>query len=437
MQDIGIFLTGLGLSARGGGSGGGSGPNINRGLFKAKLATGNARMLVIGDSIHNPYVDNRVVEAICKRWPVNKLFGAMSGFVANGDTGWPISNYPATGTNITQELGPAGSGLRPGDAFTDGTTGHNLLRTIPHRYTGNYVSQGTVGQGLVYPSNAYNVDWDSGENLKITLLLRTSTLAPTNHRIWGRARGSGSQSDVGNTVFNPSLSAPSYQSFTHTFARGTGSTYTTYTQLRSFTETELNGWHVDYLAMSVELATPPASGGLFMGYAGEGGYSTKSHLAVGEVINVGGFGAYTTYYSDAALDAHLSLFQFNVFYLYLGQNPAADEGSGGTIGNYKNNILAIIARYKDACARVGISNPTFILVSLYPTNTDNTRSINIAAALREIALADATVEFIDLRRYVVDTYGNYSVWQATFCPDLYHPSLTFSNIIADYVWASL
>lgn len=411
------------------------GDNINRGLFKTKLANGNVRLLVIGDSITNPYVTDRLVKGMCKNWQVN-LFGAMAGFIAQGDSGWPISNYPASGTNISQNLGPAGAGIRPGDAFYDGTTGHNLSRTIPYNYTGDYTNQGTVGQGIFYKNNAYNVDWDQNQTLKAKLLLRTAVNAPTDHRLWGRARGASSQADAGNITYNATLSAPSFQVYTHTFSRGSGTVATTYTQLRSFTATEISGWHVDNIAMSVELNTPPANNGMFIGYAGEGGYTTKSHTAAGEVINVGGFGAYNTYYSDEALDAHLQAFSFDTFFIYLGQNPAADEDPGqGTIGAYKANIEAIISRYKTRCAANGITNPTFILCSIYPTSSDNTRSTNIAAALREIALADPAIEFYDLRKYIVATYGNYSTWQATYCPDLYHPNLAFTNIITNWLWS--
>lgn len=412
--------------------------DVQRGLLKSKLQTGNANIMFIGDSITTPYNTSRVAAACVKRWPVN-TYGAMSGFVANGDTGWPISNFPPSPSGtITTELGPAGSGLRPGDQFSDTSTGHNLLRTIPHQFLADYTNQGTLTQGVFYPNNAYNVDWDSGQNLTVKLLFRSSASGCTNNRLWGRARGAGSQTDAGNTSYNTTTSPDTYRVATHSFNRGTGSTATHYCQTRTFTETELSGWRFYNLAMSVQLTTPPSSGGVFWGCAGEGGYTTRSHVASGDSLNVGGFGTYTTYYSDSALDAHLQNFGFNTFFIYLGQNQSANENpGGGTTGSYRTNIENIISRYKAACGRVGIANPTFILVSLYPTQDDNTRTINIANDLRGIALADTAVEYIDLRTYVVSTFGNYSTWQATYAPDGIHPSQTFCNIIADYVWSRL
>lgn len=411
----------------------GFGVDVNRRLLKSKLNNGSVGMMFVGDSITNPYVSGRISQSIIKRWPVPTC-GAMAGFLAQGDSGWPLSNFPPpTGATVAQITGPSGQGLRPGDPFLDGSTGHNLLRTVPWRFLAEYTNFGVTFQTQFYPANAFNVDWDSGQNMINRLIFRANANAPAQHRINGRVRGTAVEN--GNTQFNQQTNPGTLRSVSVSFARGTGAN-TSIGMGQTWNETELLDWRNDYVAFSTELATRP-TGSIFWAYAGEGGYTSLTHTAAGQTINLGD-GAYTAFYSDAALDIHLQTFNINTFFLYLGQNIASNEtGGAGGIGSYRANVEAIIARYKAACARVGILNPTFILVSLYPTSDDNSRSIAIANALRQIAIADTSCEFIDLRKFVVDTYGNYSTWQASFAPDTIHPNATFSNIIADYIWSRL
>jgi lysophospholipase L1-like esterase len=413
--------------------------NVRRGLLKGKLSSGSVGLMFVGDSIFNIYVVGRVGQACAQRWA--PMCGAGAGMLSQGDSGWLISNFPpANNATVQQVVGPSSSGLRPGDAFLDGSTGHNLLRTVPIEFLAEYPNFGTTYSGNFYQNNCPNPGWDSGQNLLVRLIYRANTQAPTDHRIVGRARGSPGQVDAGNTQFNAQLNPTQILQQTMLFARGTGTNGSGYAQGRTWNSTELAGWRNDYLCMSVELETRP-TGSIFWFYAGEGGYTTLSHTTAGETLNIGGFGPYLTYYSDDALAKHIQFLNLNTFVIYLGQNQASNENpGGGTPGAYKANIQSIIARYKAACVTAGVSNPSFVLVSNYPTTSDNTRTTNIATALREIALSDSTCEYVDLRQYVVDTYGNWSTWGTTgpvFTPDGIHPSATFSNIIADYIWASL
>jgi len=415
----------------------GFGVDVNRKLLKSKLATGSVGLMFVGDSITNPYTPGRICHGIIKRWPVLTC-GAMAGFLANGDGGWPLSNFPpGNSTSLAQINGPIGAGLRPGDAFLDSSTGHNLTRTTPWRFLGvDYPNFGVTFQTQFYPNNANNPDWDSGQSMINRLIFRANANAPAQHRINGRVRATGVEN--GNTQFNQQTNPGTLRTVSVAFNRGTGSNQSI-GMGQTWNETELLNWRNDYLAFSTELATKPANS-IFWATAGEGGYTSLTHTTAGETINPGGLGSFLAYYSDAALDIHIQTFSINTFFIYLGQNGASNEFGGAEgIGSYKANVEAVIARYKASCARVGVLNPTFILVSLYPTEDDNTRTIAIAKALREIALADTSCEFIDLRKYVVDTLGNWSAWQGTYLQDGIHPIETraFSDIIADYLWSRL
>lgn len=417
--------------------------NVIRGLLKSGLAAGPLRCLVIGDSIEHPFslssagvqaTYHKVLAARVQRWPTN-FWGCNTPILGQGDTGWPVSFSGWTGNaNLSARVGPNSSYVRPGDTFSDSSTGHNLCGTNPGAVAGDIGNFGAMSNGTLFNTNTYQNDWESGKTLKATIIYRGSASSPAQWRLTSWTRDGSAQAETTQTQIPLTTNVGSIANLTSSWSRLTGSVYTKLCYVQSWNETETAG-PVNMLSVAVEDSAP--SSGMFWGYAGEGGYTTKTHLAAGESINPGGFGAFTAYYSDAALAANLAALPYRVFLIRLGQNSASDEWNGTSIGSYQANVLAIIARYRAACVTAGIANPIFILSSMYDADTDNTRYVLMSSALQAIALANPDCEFVDVRSEVQRQLGAYSSWQATYLADGIHPLGTMANLIVDYEWTAL
>lgn len=409
--------------------------DVIRGHIKRKAtSTAGCKLCTLGDSINNIYTSGRVLNtivnaAVTAGYP---WLGAAIGTINCGDVGWGLScyNFPtdtgavwSTAGGITARLGPSSTGIRPGDAFpVDASTGHNVLRMVAAEFTGNF---GDFGPALVL--NGLRT-WDQNRSVSVGALCRKTPTSPNQWSLEGRTRANGSGASVQLTL----RAANAYATYrTAAFNRGSG-VFNPVARLSSFNETEgPAGTRTDFQILALDERIEDANTGFYWAYQGEGGYTTRSHHAAGESLNVGGFGAYTTYYSDAADIAFLQFTGCNTFRIWLGANVSGNEGSGSDIGSYKANIEAIIARKKANAATAGLTDVTFVLESQYDLADANTRQKNLATALREIALADPDVEYIDSRAKIENDLGPWSTWQGTHTTDGIHPASALSTIIAD------
>ncbi|HYE61819.1 MAG TPA: hypothetical protein VD997_07460 [Phycisphaerales bacterium] len=140
----------------------------------------------------------------------------------------------------------------------------------------------------------------------------------------------------------------------------------------------------------------PGVRGLQVHSIAQGGWTTADHLRVeGE-----GRG-----YSDEGLREHLRVFGFAdagvtpVVVIALGVNVAPGEAEdGATTAVYRENVRAIIARYRAALADIGAGEPWFLLVGMYSCSLPppDRFALTRAARLWEICQSDARCGVVNL-----------------------------------------
>jgi len=391
-----------------------------RGLFKSKVAIG-CNFAMIGDSINDQYQSWSVVGTMAKLFQYPCL-GASSGLIASTGSGWPTYNGEPNGAVFTTRRI-----RRPGDPFADGSDGHNLRRTyefstgllgvnlalyanpVPQLYFGTYENAAAGG--------AWEAAWDSGYNMQATVVAR-STTSPNSPADWSIQTHNRSGALTFDEPFNLRQS-PAVRYFqSSVFARGTGGVSPVAFYVDAGTEDEST---MQAQLLSLGLRCTNKTSGVFWSYIGNGSWTTKCHSSsTGELVTADS-PSYQARYSDEALVAEIKAFGLNCFGIWLGQNSAADEWDGASIKQYKTNILAVIARYRAACATAGVSSPVFVLFSSYDASDTNAKWVQMAQALLEVAQANDDCEYVDIRGYVQDTLGNTTARLATYPGDPVHP----------------
>ena len=139
-------------------------------------------------------------------------------------------------------------------------------------------------------------------------------------------------------------------------------------------------------------------------YSGNGGWQSGNHLDdYPDGTDVSG-GANGRSYTDEGLEDYIKSTETNTFFLYLGANdPWTNPGDGETVAD---NLEGIIARLRDACAAVGVTDDKYIIVGASVID----RGANAAAArsqkkvmadqLQRYAVATTDVVFLDLQEYL-------------------------------------
>jgi|13_taG_2_1085334.scaffolds.fasta_scaffold02472_2 lysophospholipase L1-like esterase len=143
-------------------------------------------------------------------------------------------------------------------------------------------------------------------------------------------------------------------------------------------------------------------------------------------------------YTDAVLEEYYSEFQIDTVHIMSGINDANMSSPNNNAENYKSNVEAIIQRHKDAHAAAGVSTSLkFLLVSAPDWNTNSgsrTVMATYPAKLREIALADEDVAYLNMFQWFADTYGPYAAYSSTMLYDGVHQTLETGNIFAAQIW---
>lgn len=423
MVDLQEFLTAFG---------GGQCPeplmnNVIRGNFNARQAA-KAYVLWSGDSISNPENSYSVASAACQNFECDFLGASVGPYLANNS--WPIySSQWTTGDGRTATASPH---VRPGETIeTDDVGTHNLTRVVGMYLSGDAGNFGTpvnlnVSTNYPFEGNA----WDVSETMKIVAVLRKN-LNSVNHWVLQYRNRSNTTIQTTTLTLNGAAAVTGYA--TATGDRGAGATNTLAT-VSTASGTEGGAGATDFQLLNWGAVCTAKTTGCFWGFCGHGSWPTSAFLVAGASVTAEA-PTYTARFSDEALAANILAYRYDTFFLWIGQNDASATTYKTDVETWMARIraAAIVAQATDSTIRT----PIFVFFSPYDTSDTNAKFVSMATSLRSIAESDPACEFVDIRGYVEDEYGAWSVWQAGLLADGTHPTAEFADVLAAHAWDML
>lgn len=399
--------------------------HVIKGVVSQIAAVGPVRALVLGNSIHLTNSSRNLTQGIVKQCPLPIIGGVCA---AEAQSGMPVTG------NINSFTGLVG--VRPGEAFPDGSRGSNLRLT--RSGTGDGPSFGspitcTAVDGVGLDGSA----WATNKNLRFTAAGETDPAATgytsggNTWRLQGRTRAN---AVVNNDFINtPTLDvgAPRrlWSRVGTTFASGSGG-FTAAGLISMWGGTEAGAVKVN--AMSLEVAD--ATSGLFIAYAGYGSWPLEAGASEAGVSITADPPTYQAGYTDAALQLEYQLFRYNLVICCGGANEQSPE-------QFALSLAATRARHFAAAAAAGVPRPAFVTVSQYQALGDDTSTwaaMNAAATAQ--AIADDRSEHVDFFNHTLNARGLWSTWKDALLDDTIHPSSANSILRTDFgnvLWQTL
>lgn len=417
-----------------------AGRDIIRGHLR-RAQTQVLNNLVVGDSINNYYVTGSYYNMLSYNignWSsslvrfVGQAFGMVSpGVTMNG----VYCSLPGSGAGYPT----AGGTIRPGEAWPQtGETKINVRTTSSYYAAADIGAFGSLFQVSSQPTGPADANWTTSTTLTCTVKARSSTTSVTSWFLNAYTQDAAPLVSSGSTTAMTTLNAAasfkiySVTNFSTSSTTTRASTNVGFCHIRSGAETE-NGTTIrDMAFLDFGLRNTTRTTGIFWGYCGHGSWKPNNHSSESGSSITADPPTYTGAYSDAALAADYTAYQWNHVTIWIGANPNNAGDLTASAAAYKSDILAIIARHRAAALSAGLSNPKFTLVSQYTTSTINEYWKTLQQALYEIALADTDVEFIDLYAHVLATIGPHASWSGntSYTPDGVHPGPLLRSILS-------
>lgn len=411
------------------------------GLFNIsnRMINGTANLLVIGDSINAQTSSPRMFYGYIVRWTPNNWRGIVTQTHSGvSDQGTVITNEP---TALAGQFK-----LVPGANYTWNDTvirDWNLKEATFYNYTSDANNLATTIITSVTTYANWSRDWTTSANLTGRFIILSS---PNGTAVKVRARlKDGTTTAAGGSPdfwMNQSPQGIYYQDINYLAGTGSTATGTILTYTSAVNESTRNA---QFYILGSRIYVQNISTGLQLDYAGDGGYTTLSHLT-GEYRSLEGVNTLTNY-SDETIRRWINATEANTFLIWIGQNSADDEWNGADIRNYSANVFGIIQRYSNRYYEVNATQgkPFFLLVSTYDTSVANTRFTQMSSALLNISQTykqtaigpHVEVGFIDLRKIVNETNGTFTNWNVTYLNDGIHPNVEGSLQFSTYIWDQL
>lgn len=404
-------------------------PHVLKGTVACRWAT-KCNMVVGSDSLTNIMSagGGQLLEAMHEVLPYNFRGGVCSPINAGSPFGVRCSAQFTTGGGMVAQAGPSSiGGIRPGEVFPDTTLGHNARRTHVCTFSGDVGSFGTPVNISVDPTKPYHKNWDTNASVKVGILMRTTPNSPAGWRLQSMNR---SGANIDNTAITAQAAAGYAFTQSAAFSRGSGAS-DIISRVSTWNVDTEGGAITDFFQLAHEVEVQAATG-IKWGNWGEGSYDMRwlSGSPVTADLPGDGVGAYTPQLTQAALDAEIAAFRWDVFVLLDGFNDYLWDGT--TSANWELRKREQLAMIRSACNKVGIT-PAFLLISPHDGADDYRRTALYAAALERIAHEFGDVEFYDLRWKIESTYGRYSTWQASKLKDGVHYTKAFATEISGWL----
>lgn len=421
------------------GGGGGTGVTVqeqryskNLDIVAETIISGDASIMILGDSINNPGQANYMWNGYAKSWApdywrglsfaISSGNGSQTGAQVNGADGINITGLSANnGPDPTMPgvVGTASSGFQV-QPMLDGVRMTQIGDNSS--FSGNYelvdinlIASGT-DNGLnrwIGTKQSGPICWSTSSQHK-TLLF---TEQDTEVRAWWRY-GDGASTVANqqynlttgwNTIFAPPVDASSSTGFSGP------------SQIIAF------GSDGDVTSIAATLLQDTSVTGIRLAYMGGGGFKTENHRYGNQGPSVPGNNNRPGYYSDASAQAYMDLMETNIVLIQLGAND-------GNLTGFTDHIEAVIERYRGL--RSGLK---FVLVSQYDVTSTASRWAEQAEWSRNFAGSSGNedVAFIDVRNANDDANGPYASWQAALLQDGVHPNDAGSTAFAKFMWDAI
>lgn len=412
---------------------------IYTGNISERIKTGTANVLIVGDSINSFTSTPRMPYGYIRMWKPNNWRGMITQSGSGvSDQGTTVSNEPTSLANRTT--------ISPGQNYTwngEIIRGWNVQVMYNYNFTRDASNLGTtIFQRIESDTySSFSDDWMSGTNITLRHMYLSNSNS-TCLRLRAILRNGTTTAAGGSPEFcmNQSIRGIYHQEFNFTNSP-TGTTdsgaFLSYTN--TINESLSNS---QYFPIATRIFRNDISTGLQLGYIGDGGFTTRSHIEEGEYKSIEGQ-SWTTFYNNSALRQWINYTDTNTFIIWLGQNIADNEWNGVTTRNFTENMNSVIDRYITIYYQTNKTSdkPYFLLISTYDTNENNTRQLMQEKDLINITVnntrTNAEVGLIKLREYVNITNGSYSIWNASYTGDGIHPNQVGALTFADYIWAQI
>jgi len=401
----------------------------NLDIVAGDLISGNANIMVLGDSINNPSQAGYMRSGYMNSWEPNYWRGLCPA-LSNGNSGqngMQISG--ALGANVTGVS--TGNGPDPGNPAFAGTsligvgvspqeTNTALVTTDATGTIGNGNFEGFRLNNIESGIDAYNGTQQTSSILEGTQFqYRCLLFSPTGGDIgvyWRRGSPNATtQSNYTLSVGYNVIESPIFDNSNYASYSGASQIYFT-----GGAGEQISLLNVEY----VDLATT----GMRMSYMGGGGFQVANHVLQDNSAPIVSGTGRPAWYGDASAQANLNFLDANIVWIHLGNNNANEA-------DVEAYIPGLINRFRSLK-----SDMKFVLVSPYDgdlaRNPDPARFQAQVDYYKDLAGSSGytDVGFLDMRTKIIDDLGPYANWQATNLVDGLHPSQAGANTFASIEW---
>tara|TARA_R100000951_G_scaffold45132_1_gene38474 strand:+ start:1518 stop:3005 length:1488 start_codon:yes stop_codon:yes gene_type:complete len=405
----------------------------NLDIISPAMISGNASLMIIGDSINNITQANYMRVGYQNKWTPHYWRG-ISQAISNGNSS----------QNGAQISGGNGAGISGTSAMSNGSDPENpaVLNTV---FSGTQVqplanltginttlseqtAAGTTSRAYVLNGILGSLEKWSGSQQSTHIFNGTQTAiraliyAEQDCTVIGDWKfGSGGNGSDNGNQYNLTAGYNTIEKVVDntgvTSNNGGSSIY-----LLGPTGTRIQLLACTYMDKAVT--------GMQMAYTGGGGFGTANHrYNYGHPSTRLSNPTYNNrpfYYSDEAMKQYLDFMDTNIVMLHIGNNDGISE--------VVDNVDEIVKRYRKL--KSGLK---FLLVAPYPSSVDDTRWQAQADFYENLAGSGGNedVAFLNLTKKVKDDLGNYADWKGTYLVDEstdVHPNLTGANKFAELEW---
>jgi hypothetical protein len=405
----------------------------NLDIVSPALISGNASIMIVGDSINNPTQANYMRIGYQNSWDPAYWKGISQGITSG--------NSSQNGAMIT---GGVGSGITGNGSLSNGPDPENST-VIGTPFSGTQVQPlGGTGTGVNSTNSEQTVAGSSSRAYTINGILSAldnwSGSQQSTHIFNGTQTaircliyaeqdctvivdwkfGSGGNGPENNNQYSLTAGYNTIEKVVDNTGvssnNGSTSLY-----LLGPTNTRIQLLACTYMDKAVT--------GMQMAYTGGGGFKTANHrYNYGHPsTELGNFNNRPFYYSDEAMKQYLDFMDTNIVMFHIGNND-------GNVSGVVDNIEEVIRRYRRL--KSGLK---FLLIAPYPSNTDDTRWNAQVDFYENIAGSGGNedVAFLNLTKKVKDSLGDYVDWKGTYLVDEntdVHPNLAGANKFAELEW---
>lgn len=407
----------------------------NLDIISPALVSGDANIMIVGDSINNPGVAGFMRIGYKLQWSPNYWKGIAQALGVGNSIANGTLIQGGYGSNVTGYSLP---GPEPLSDVTRGTPYEGIQVAPQGSQTAKNVQSGdnSGAEAAAYEAYRLNAVASSfagfmGTSQTTSIVNNTQTTArlliyaaqDTSISIRWRLGNGGGWNAV-TTPFPYELSA-GYNVVEREFPNAG-----TLADAGGATKIFMTGNDLDSIQLiAATYLDKGVTNGMQMAYVGGGGWKTEHHQHSNESTALVGSVAYNQrriWYTDDAIKEYINFMGSNIIMIHTGAND-------GDSSAYTDHIEAVINRYRGL--KSGLK---FLIINQYDLTNDS-RGEERGHFLNSLAGSEGfeDVAFIDLRKRMFDVNGLWSTWQSTYLGDGIHPNQAGSELFASYEWDAI